>query len=100
MTYAYTGDVLLPVTVTPGAHSGPLPIQAHARWLVCKEICVPEQADFRLDLPMAPPAGTPAPSAQAPLFVAHDRTVPRASPWQAQIAPDGSLWVQGAERCV
>jgi len=97
MTYAYTGDVLLPVTVTPGAHSGPLPIQAHARWLVCKEICVPEQADFRLDLPMAPPAGTPAPSAQAPLFVAHDRTVPRASPWQAQIAPDGSLWVQGAE---
>jgi thiol:disulfide interchange protein/DsbC/DsbD-like thiol-disulfide interchange protein len=93
MTYAYTSDLLLPVTVTPGAHAGPIPIQAHARWLVCKEICVPEEADFRLDLP----AGTPAPSAQAPLFAAHDRAVPRPSPWQAQIAPDGSLWVQGPE---
>ncbi len=93
MTYAYTGDLLLPVTVTPAAHAGPMPIQAHARWLVCKEICVPEEADFRLDLP----EGTPAPSAQTPLFVAHDRAVPRPSPWQAQIAQDGSLWVQGPE---
>lgn len=93
MTYAYTGDLLLPVTVTPSAQAGPMPIQAHARWLVCKEICVPEEADFRLDLPQ----GSPAPSAQAPLFAAHDRAVPRPSPWQAQIAPDGSLWVQGPE---
>jgi thiol:disulfide interchange protein DsbD len=93
MTYAYTGDVLLPVTVTPAANAGPMPIRAHARWLVCKQICVPEEADFRLDLP----AGTPAPSAQAPLFAAHDRMVPRPSPWQALIAPDGSLWVQGPE---
>ncbi len=93
MTYSYTGDLLLPVTVTPSGHAGPMPIQAHARWLVCKEICVPEEADFRLELP----SGTPAPSAQAPLFAAHDRLVPRPSPWQAQIAPDGSLWVQGPE---
>jgi DsbC/DsbD-like thiol-disulfide interchange protein/cytochrome c biogenesis protein CcdA len=93
MTYSYTGDLLLPVTVTPAASGGPMPIQAHARWLVCKQICVPEEADFGLDLP----AGSPAPSAQAPLFVAHDRAMPRDSPWQAQIAPDGSLWVQGPE---
>jgi thiol:disulfide interchange protein len=93
MTYAYTGDLLLPVAVTSAGHAGPIPVQAHARWLVCKEICVPEQADFRLELP----EGSAAPSAQAPLFAAHDLAVPRASPWQAQIAPDGSLWVQGPE---
>jgi len=93
MTYAYTGDLLLPVTVTPNAQGGQIPIQAHARWLVCKAICVPEQADFRLDVP----AGTPAPSAQAPLFAAHDRAMPRPSPWRARIAPDGSLWVRGPE---
>jgi len=93
MTYAYTGDLLLPVTITPPPTGGPVAIKAHARWLVCKEICVPEEGDFRLDLL----AGTPAPSAQAPLFEAHDRAVPRPSPWQAQIAPDGSLWVQGSE---
>jgi thiol:disulfide interchange protein DsbD len=93
MTYAYTGDLLLPVTVTPTRGGGAMPITAHARWLVCKEICVPEEATFRLDLP----AGTPAPSAQAPLFAAHDRAVPRPSPWQATIAADGTLWVQGPE---
>jgi len=93
MTYAYTGDVLLPVTITPPAAAGAVAIQAQARWLVCKEICVPEEAVFRLTLP----PGTPAPSAQAPLFAAHDRLVPRPSPWQASIAPDGALWVQGPE---
>ncbi len=89
MTYAYTGEVLLPVTVT--APSGV--IKAHADWLVCKDICVPETGDFVLDLPL----GTPRPSAQAALFAAHDRAVPRASLWAAQIAADGTLSVQGPE---
>ncbi len=93
MSYAYTGEVLLPVTIHPGAGPGPWVIRAHATWLVCKEICVPEEGNFRLDLP----AGTPGPNAQTPLFTRHDRAVPRSSPWQAQIAPDGSLWVQGPE---
>ncbi len=89
MTYAYTGEVLLPVMVTmqPGV------LRAHAQYLVCKDICVPEEADFSLMLP----AGAPGPSAQAPLFAAHDRAVPRASPWVAHIASDGTLFVQGPE---
>ena len=93
MTYAYAGDVLLPVTITPPAAAGVLAIQATARWLVCKQICVPEQATFRLDLP----PGKPAPSAQAPLFAVHDRDVPRPSPWQVSISSDGNLWVRGPE---
>ena len=63
MTYAYTGEVLLPVTVTAATGA----IKAHAQWLVCKDICVPEEGDFSLNLPV----GTPAPSAQ-------DETVRRA----------------------
>jgi thiol:disulfide interchange protein DsbD len=89
MTYAYTGEVLLPVTVT--ATSGT--IKAHAQWLVCNDICVPEEGDFSLNLPV----GTPAPSAQAALFAAHDSAVPRTSPWSARISPDGTLFVQGPE---
>ena len=87
MTYAYTGEVLLPVTLT--ASSGT--IKAHAEWLVCKDICVPEEGDFSLTLPIGPTK----PSAQAPLFAAHDRAVPRTSPWTARIAPDGTLFIQG-----
>jgi thiol:disulfide interchange protein/DsbC/DsbD-like thiol-disulfide interchange protein len=93
MTYAYTGSVLLPVTITPAAANAPLTIQAHATWLVCKQICVPEQGEFRLDLP----SGTATPSPQAPLFTAHDRAVPRPSPWTTRVAPDGTLSVQGPE---
>lgn len=93
MTYAYKGNVLLPVTITPTATNAPLIIRAHATWLVCKQICVPEQADFRLDLP----SGTATPSPQAPLFAAHDRAMPRPSPWTTRIAPDGTLSVLGPE---
>jgi thiol:disulfide interchange protein DsbD len=93
MTYAYTGEVLLPLTVTPASGSGDTTIAADARWLVCNQICVPEQAHFTLDLP----AGHAAPSAQAGLFATADRTTPRPSPWTAHIATDGTLWVQGAE---
>ncbi|WP_428484416.1 protein-disulfide reductase DsbD family protein [Rhodopila sp.] len=89
MTYAYIGEVLLPVTLTSTTGV----IRAHAQWLVCKDICVPEEGDFSLNLPI----GAPRPSAQAPLFRAHDRAVPRASPWAARIAPDGTLFVQGPE---
>jgi thiol:disulfide interchange protein DsbD len=93
MTYAYTGEVLLPVTVTPPARGGPVTLTAHAQWLVCKDICVPEQGEFHLALP----AGTASPSAQAPLFAEHDRTVPRPSPWAATVSDDGALWVRGPE---
>jgi thiol:disulfide interchange protein len=93
ITYAYTGDVLLPLTVTPAPGPGATTITADARWLVCKDICVPEEASFRLDLP----AGHAAPSPQAGLFAAADRRIPRTTPWAAHIAPDGTLWLQGAE---
>src|SRR6478735_1234252 len=75
MTYAYTGDLLLPVTVTPAPDGGGT-IKAHANWLVCREICIPEEGDFRLGLP----TGAGIPSAQAPLFAALDRQLPRPSP--------------------
>jgi DsbC/DsbD-like thiol-disulfide interchange protein/cytochrome c biogenesis protein CcdA len=89
MTYSYTGEVLLPVTVTAATGS----IKVHAEWLVCKDICVPEEGDFSLALPV----GTPGPSAEADLFAAHDRAVPRASPWAARISADGTLFLQGPE---
>ena len=91
MTYGYVGEVLLParVTLAPGGTV----VQAHANWLVCKDICVPEEGDFRLELK----AGPSAPSAQAPLFAAHAARTPRPSPWAATISSDGTLAVRGPE---
>jgi thiol:disulfide interchange protein DsbD len=84
-TYAYTGEVLLPVTVT--APPGALALRAHATWLVCERICVPEEGDFAIDMP----AGAAAPSAEAPLFTAAATRSPVPSPYAATIAPDGTL---------
>jgi thiol:disulfide interchange protein DsbD len=92
MTYAYTGDVLLPVAITAAAAAG-TSVKAHANWLVCRDICVPEEGEFQLDLP----PGTASPSAQAPLFAAFDRQLARPSPWQAAVDGDGTLFVQGPE---
>ena len=90
MTYAYTGEVLLPLTVTPG--SGPQTIKGHANWLVCEKICVPEEASFALDLP----TGIPAASAEAALFAAADARLPRPSPFAATVADDGTLALAGS----
>ncbi len=87
-TFAYTGDVVLPVQITA---TGPLTLKAHAEWLVCQQICVPEQADFAVELA----AGAPAPSAQAPLFAAAAAHRPVPSPFAASFAADGSLTLQG-----
>ncbi len=86
MTWGYSGEVTLPITITaPSA----LTLQATATWLVCNNICVPEDGTFRLTLP----AGTPAPSAQSPLFQAAEAAAPRPSPFPARISPDGILAV-------
>jgi DsbC/DsbD-like thiol-disulfide interchange protein/cytochrome c biogenesis protein CcdA len=90
-TYGYSGEVVLPVTVAlaPGVSTVSGDLNAH--WLVCKDICVPEEATFRIELPTGPGG----PSAQAALFQAHDQAMPRPSPWHATIASDGTLFVRG-----
>ncbi|MCG4259761.1 thioredoxin family protein [Acetobacter senegalensis] len=111
MSYAYTGDVVLPLslplhaakeaasaekTSATGAGSGtgaPTTLKAHASWLVCASVCVPEEAD--LSLPLA--TGAPHPSAQTPLFEAATQATPVPSPYTATLAADGTLRVSGQD---
>lgn len=50
--YGYSDEVTLPVPLTvPGdAAPGRLTIEADATWLVCEEICIPEEGSFRIEL--------------------------------------------------
>lgn len=58
LNYGYDGTVLLPATlhIPENAHpDAPIEIGLRADWLVCKESCIPESADFALTLhPEAP----------------------------------------------
>ena len=91
MTYGYTGETVLPVTITPGPFSDAFPVVVHASWLICAKICVPEEGDFRLDLPNGPAIA----SAQAALFQSAAQRLPVPAPWPVQIGPDGTLGVSG-----
>ena len=90
VAYAYQGDVVLPVTIKPGI--APFPLQAHARWLVCRDICIPEDADFTLNLPEGQPSSSP----QAPLFAAAASHSPVTAPFQASIDQNGMLSLSGS----
>ncbi|OGB24878.1 MAG: protein-disulfide reductase [Burkholderiales bacterium RIFCSPLOWO2_02_FULL_57_36] len=56
MNYGYEGDLLLPVplTVPDGFAGTSLPVSLRADWLVCKDLCIPEYGEFKLDLPTQP----------------------------------------------
>lgn len=55
MDYGYNNEVVLPVTarLDPGYAASELPVIAHASWLVCEIICVPEERTLSLTLPVA-----------------------------------------------
>ena len=56
VTYAYPGEVLLPVVIRTPRDLEPghnVTIRAQASWLVCKDICVPGKAYLTLTLPVA-----------------------------------------------
>ncbi len=84
-SYAYTNHVLLPLTLTPTA--APLHLTAHATWLVCAQLCVPEEATFTLTIPAGP--GTPSP--QAALFAEADAATPRPNPFATTLDTNATL---------
>ena len=91
MTYAYLDEVLLPVVVTNSEQLPSFRVTAEAHWLVCANICVPEQGTFQLDLPI----GKATPSAAAPLFTAAAARVPKPSPFDAHVLPNATLSMHG-----
>jgi thiol:disulfide interchange protein len=89
-SFVYTNDVTLPATLTPASSGGPLSLDAHATWLACAKVCVPEDATFHLTLPQ----GTGAKGSEAKLFAAADANTPRPSPFPARIGTDGTLRIE------
>ena len=85
VNYGFEGDVLLLVKITPPSDfsGSTLSLAADAHWLVCSDVCIPEEGKFSLSLPVGP-AATPADPATRALFDAARRQVPNESPWPAR----------------
>src|SRR5262245_10653038 len=71
-TFGYGEEVAFPLMVTPEHPGAPITLNAKLRYLVCADICVPQETSLALDLP----SGTATPSAFAPLVNRFESLVP------------------------
>jgi thiol:disulfide interchange protein DsbD len=88
MDYGYEGKVWLLIDVTAPANARPgqsVTLNGHASWLVCKNICIPEDQPVSLSL------GIGAPGARDPRFAAARAALPAPSPWPISYALGDSL---------
>jgi len=82
--YGFKDESMLLVRITPPADlAGPLKLEAAANWLVCEDVCIPEEGKFELTLPSGT-AAAPAPPATRTLFEQARRNIPTKSPWPAR----------------
>jgi thiol:disulfide interchange protein DsbD len=91
-TFIHEGEVLLPFSLTlPAGIDAAIPVVARANWLVCRDICIPEEGMFRLTLP----AGDVRPSEQAALFDLAQDAGPQKSTWTATLDTQARLLLTG-----
>jgi thiol:disulfide interchange protein DsbD len=99
MSYGYEREVVLPIPVTAPRDLGPgarVTLRGQASWLVCEQICIPEEAPVELTLPVT--AGPPSPDPRgAPLIAAARRAVPTPSPWPASFVATPQTVTLGVE---
>ena len=91
VNYGYSDEAihLVPITVPKDARPGEAAIfTANASWLVCEEVCIPEEGVLKLSLPVAgdPPI---ADFRAGPIFAKARAALPKPSPWTAQYAFNG-----------
>ncbi|MFH5924165.1 protein-disulfide reductase DsbD family protein [Roseomonas xinghualingensis] len=90
VNFGYLGEATFPLILTPPATLEPgrlYTIEGTARWLVCADICIPEEGAFRLDLPVeAAPRPDPA---TAGLFRQAEAALPRPSPFAVRLGFEG-----------
>jgi thiol:disulfide interchange protein/DsbC/DsbD-like thiol-disulfide interchange protein len=85
--YGYEGEVTLlsPLTVPADAAPGStLALRAAVSWLVCSDVCLPEDVELTLELPVAAQSA----GAGHPAIVAARARLPQPSPWAARHAVD------------
>ena len=82
MNFGYDGQVVLPLTIAVGQDVplGPIILNAHAVWLACADICIPEEGEFTIPLDIV--AGPTLPSGSDAIALARALAqVPTVAPW-------------------
>ena len=86
--YAKHAVYLVPITAPQDAKPGTVTLAAKASWLVCSDVCIPEDADFQLNIPVGAQAGGLDPAATA-LFADARSELPSPQPAQTSARIEG-----------
>ncbi|MBN8510517.1 MAG: hypothetical protein J0L57_18140, partial [Burkholderiales bacterium] len=102
VNYGYEGELLLPLPFTAPADAQPgstLKLRAQAKWLVCHDVCIPEEATLELALPVVADAAAAGSTAHSAHFdrAAAARAQPLAG-WRAQAQRSGRELLLTLER--
>lgn len=87
MNFGFKGTVLMPIPVTidPSAVPGTeIILKARGRWLVCDQVCIPEEGDVSLSMSVAQKGGAES-SFHAERIQEAVAALPGPSPWQAEL---------------
>jgi len=91
--YGYTGEALFLVALTvPEALSVErVELSVKGRWLVCEEVCIPEEGSAKLTLSVVSGPAESMLSSRAATIAAAQKALPLPSPWPASFAADERL---------
>jgi len=88
LNYGYHGDVflLVPITAPQSLIIGePIDIRGSVSWLVCEELCIPEDAELSLQMPTAETPSTKS-AVWSKKFETTRLKLPQRSPWPARFS--------------
>ncbi|MFP4538275.1 MAG: protein-disulfide reductase DsbD family protein, partial [Dichotomicrobium sp.] len=92
MNYGYSDEVLLLVRITPPGEIGAdeVRLRAQSRWLVCEEICIPEEGEAQITLAVADGGAPLDPGNGADRIAKAVRDLPKEAPWPVSltVGPD------------
>lgn len=92
-SFGYEAEVLFPIalSIDPTVRTDrPITLQARADWLVCRDMCIPEEAELKLSLPVQLMGSAPTASANAAEFAAARSRLPvPAEGWTAVAKTSG-----------
>jgi thiol:disulfide interchange protein DsbD len=89
--FGYDGEIVLPIALSVPADAKPgtrAHVAVDAKWLVCREECIPGKASLTLDLPLV--AEPPKPDSRWTMQFARARLAqPQATAWKGATRTDG-----------
>lgn len=96
LTYGYTDEVLHPFQITvPLTASGQWSLRGEARWLVCRDICIPESQEVSISLPVVSSQLDVRRSQFVQQIDAARAAVPTDFPASINFAGSQSVWISG-----